>query len=101
MTQHIVMWKFKEELSAEEKVTQAGLIKEGLESLQGVIPGLLSIRVQAAPLASSNADLMLFSTFESETALNGYSKHPAHVAVANERVRPFMQNRLCLDFEDQ
>ena len=42
---------------------------------------------------------MLDSTFEDEAALKAYSKHPAHVSVAESRVRPFVQTRLCLNFE--
>ena len=42
---------------------------------------------------------MLDSTFESEEALKGYSKHPEHVAVADTKVRPFTASRACLDFE--
>ena len=42
---------------------------------------------------------MLDSTLESEEALKAYAKHPAHVAVANSRVRPFTVQRSCLDFE--
>ena len=36
------------------------------------------------PLASSNADVMLDSVFESEEALKAYAVHPEHVAVADE-----------------
>ena len=50
-------------------------------------------------LASSTADLMLDSTFENADALKGYSKNPAHVAVADSKVRPFTAARSCLDFE--
>jgi hypothetical protein len=50
-------------------------------------------------LNSSNADVMLDSTLESEEALRGYAKHPEHVAVANGRVRPYTVQRSCLDFE--
>lgn len=74
-------------------------IKAGLEGLKGVVPGLVDISVKTEGLASSNADVMLDSTFESEAALKGYSVHPAHVEVANTKVRPFTQTRLCLDFE--
>lgn len=100
MVRHIILWKIKEELSeAEKKEIKAG-VKAGLEGLKGKIPGLTDIRVQTDSLKSSNADLMLDSTFESEEALKGYSVHPAHVAVADEKVRPFMQVRMCLDFEE-
>lgn len=38
-------------------------------------------------------------TLESVEALRGYAKHPAHVAVANTKVRPYTVQRACLDFE--
>ena len=63
------------------------------------MPGLVDIHVQTDGLASSNADVMLDSTFESETALKAYAVHPAHVEVADRDVRPYTQTRLCLDFE--
>ncbi|MDE6892531.1 MAG: Dabb family protein, partial [Lachnospiraceae bacterium] len=46
----------------------------------------------------SNADVMLDSAFESEEALRGYATHPAHVKVADTKVRPYTEIRLCLDF---
>lgn len=99
MVKHVILWKLKEELSADEKNRIKADIKTGLEGLQGKIPGLLEIRVQTEGLASSNADLMLDSAFVDEEALKGYSVHPAHVEVADTKVRPYVQIRMCLDFE--
>lgn len=99
MVKHIILWKLKEEIPAAEIPAIKAGIKEGLEALKGQIPGLVEIKVQTVGLASSNADLMLDSSFESEAALKGYAIHPAHVAVADGKVRPFTQTRLCLDFE--
>ena len=99
MVKHIILWTLKDTLSEEEKVSVKASIKEGLESLKGVVPGLIDIKVQIdGRLASSNADLMLDCTLEPEEALKGYAVHPAHVAVANSRVRPFTAVRSCLDF---
>ena len=64
----------------------------------GKIPGLLEISVQTEKLDSSTADVMLYSVFESEEALKAYAVHPAHVEVANTKVRPFTASRACLDF---
>ena len=97
MVKHVILWKLKDGLDGQAAVKAA--IKAGLEGLKGVVPGLLEIAVRTEGLASSNADLMLDSSFESEAALKGYAVHPAHVAVANGKVRPFVQTRLCLDFE--
>lgn len=99
MVKHIILWSLKDEFSAEEKESIKAGIKEGLEGLMGKIPGLKDIKVYTRGLASSNADLMLDSTFEDKAALKGYSVHPEHVAVADEKVRPFTKTRSCLDFE--
>ena len=98
MVKHIILWNLKDELTAEEKETIKKGIKEGLESLQGKIEGLVDITVNTDGLASSTADLMLDSTFESENALKFYASHPLHQEVANTRVRPFTKQRSCLDF---
>ena len=99
MVKHVILWQLKDELSLAEKENIKKGIKEGLEGLQGVIPGLLEIKVNTNGLASSNADVMLDSSFESEEALKAYAVHPAHVKVADEKVRPFTKTRACLDFE--
>ena len=99
MIKHVILWQLKDELTTEEKSAVKAGIKEGLEALIGRIPGLLEIRVQSKGLPLSNADLMLDSTFESEAALKAYATHPAHVEVADGKVRPFTKTRLCLDFE--
>lgn len=100
MVKHIILWKLKEEYTEEQKAEIRQGIKAGLEGLAGVIPGLVSITVNAdGRLASSNADVMLDSTFTDEAALKGYAVHPAHQEAANTKVRPFTETRLCLDFE--
>lgn len=99
MVKHVILWNLKDEYSASEKEEIKKNIKSGIESLMGKIPGLLDIKVYTTGLASSTADLMLDSTFESEEALKGYAVHPEHVEVANTIVRPFTAKRSCLDFE--
>ena len=101
MVKHIILWTLNPELSEKEKETVKADIKEGLEGLVGKVPGLVSVKVHIdGRLSSSNADLMLDSTLESEEALKGYAVHPAHVAVANGKVRPYTVQRACLDFEE-
>lgn len=99
MVKHVILWNLKDEYSGAEIAEIKKGIKEGLEGLKGQIPGLVDIQVNIEGLSSSTADLMLDSTFESEDALKGYSVHPAHVEVANTKVRPYTQTRSCLDYE--
>ncbi|MBQ0051929.1 MAG: Dabb family protein [Treponema sp.] len=98
MVKHIILWTLKEMSDAEKKEVKAG-IKAGLEGLVGKVPGLVEVKVVTEGLTSSNADLMLDSTLESEAALKAYATHPEHVAVADSKVRPFTAVRSCLDFE--
>ena len=99
MVKHVILWTLKDEYSKEEKDAIKTGIKEWLEGLAGKVPGIVDIKVVTGRLDSSNADLMLDSTFESPEALKGYSTHPAHVAVADSKVRPFVKIRSCLDYE--
>ncbi len=99
MVKHVILWQLKDELSAEEKENVKLGIKEGLEGLKGKVPGLIEIKVNINGLASSNADVMLDSTLESEEALKGYAVHPDHVKAADEKVRPYTKTRVCLDYE--
>lgn len=100
MVKHIILWTLKDELSDSEKQAVKLGIKEGLEGLAGKVTGLLDIKVQIdGRLDSSNADVMLDSTLDSVDALKGYAVHPAHVEVADTKVRPYTKVRSCLDFE--
>ena len=99
MIKHVILWTLKNEYSEEEKAQIKLGIKQNLEGLLGKIPGLSEIKVNIDGLSSSNADLMLDSTFENVEALKNYAVHPEHVHVADTYVRPFTQTRLCLDYE--
>ena len=95
MVKHVILWKLKDEAN---NITVKQGIKNGLEGLLGKIDGLLEIKVEINGLESSNADVMLYSVFESEDALKNYSVHPEHVYVADTFVRPFTEVRMCMDF---
>ena len=58
MVKHVILWNLKEEYSAEEKEQIKKGMKEGLESLKGVVPGLLEIEISINPLPSANCDVM-------------------------------------------
>lgn len=99
MIKHVILWKIKEEYDESKKEEIRNGVKTSLEDLKGKIPGLIDIRVQAEMLPTSNADVMLDSTFESVEALKGYATHKEHVKAADDFVRPYMEVRLCMDYE--
>lgn len=98
MVKHVILWTLKEQedLATINDIKKG--IKEGLEGLKGQIPGLVDIKVNIDPLTSSNCDVMLDSMFEDEASLKGYAVHPAHVAVADGKVRPYTASRTCMDY---
>lgn len=98
MVRHIILWQIKDDA---DKASVKKKAKEALEGLAGKIDGLLSVKVHINGLESSNADMMLETSFTDEAALKGYSVHPLHVKAADTYVRPFTKLRVCLDFEDQ
>ncbi len=99
MVKHIILWKLNPDLTDSEKLSVKAGIKQGLEGLKGVVPGLIDVKVNIdGRLDSSNVDVMLDSTLESEDALKKYATHPAHVEVANTKVRPYTVLRSCLDY---
>ena len=43
---------------------------------------------------------MLDVTYDSEEDMNNYSVNPKHVYVADNYIRPYMQVRMCFDYEE-
>jgi hypothetical protein len=99
MVKHVILWTLRDEYSGMEMAEIKKVMKEALEGLKGQIPGLIDIKVNTEPLSSSNCDIMLDSLFEDEEALKNYAVHPLHVEVANNKVRPFTESRICMDYE--
>lgn len=98
MVHHIVMWKFKPEIGEERKPELKKAMKENLAGLVGKVPGLLTVEFVEEPLSSSTHDVALVTTLEKAEDIAVYAEHPAHVAVADTYVRPYVRERACLDY---
>lgn len=82
MIKHIVFWKLKDQANGNDKATNALLIKEKLEALNGQIPGLLKLEVGVDFSNSEmSADVALYSEFATKKDLEAYQQHPKHKAV--------------------
>lgn len=79
MIRHIVMWNIRGDLPGGRA---AGIerLKHGFESLNGRVPGLLHLEVGVDTSGVDYAcDVVLYSEFESQEALQAYATHPAHL----------------------
>ncbi len=101
MVRHLVLWKYKEGLTEEEKDNLVLEAKFKLEALKEVIPGILSLKVitKTLPTGSDNCDFMLDSTFINQEALDFYQNHEEHLKAASF-VRSIVGSRICVDYEE-
>lgn len=97
MIKHMIIWKMKEGLT--EKRETATKIKEALEGLVGKIDGLVEMHILTECYDTSAGDLMMDSTFTDRAALEAYQKHPLHVEISTELVRPVVTERLSFDYQ--
>ncbi|MDO9404468.1 MAG: Dabb family protein [Polaromonas sp.] len=77
MIKHIVMWKLK-------KSTDAQSFRNQLETCRGIVPGMMLFEVATrTPALEANCDVVLYSVFADEAALESYQSHPQHLRVAD------------------
>ncbi len=96
MVNHIVSWKL-EETVVDDRESVSKKVKELLEGLNNVVPGIISIKVIINEMESSTVDLTLVSKFETLEALNAYQVSEDHKKVS-EYVRKVCCNRTCIDY---
>ena len=84
MIRHIVMWNVRGD-TPQQKAANVALLRRSFESLRGRIPGLLRLEVGVDHSAVDYAcDVLLYSEFESQAALDAYASHPEHLRVKGE-----------------
>ncbi|MDP3702023.1 MAG: Dabb family protein [Hylemonella sp.] len=84
MIKHIVMWNVRGDTPA-EKAQGIARLQRSFESLRGRIPGLLRLEIGVDSSRIDYAcDVVLYSEFESQAALDGYGTHPEHLRVKHE-----------------
>lgn len=79
MLTHIVCWKYKAEISEEERAEHV----ERLKNLPNVIPNILSFSVGRDILHLERSfDTGLVAVYPDRAALDFYTDHPDHIKVA-------------------
>ncbi len=84
MVKHIVMWNMKGANPAEKNASIQQL-RAAFESIRGKIPGMMHLEIGVDHSHVDYAcDVVLYSEFESQQALDAYATHPEHLRVRNE-----------------
>ncbi|MEA3394212.1 MAG: Dabb family protein [Pseudomonadota bacterium] len=84
MIRHIVMWNVRGDTPA-EKARGIAQLQRSFEGLRGRIPGLLHLEIGVDISRIDYAcDVVLYSEFESQAALDAYGTHPEHLRVKDE-----------------
>ena len=80
------MWNIRGQTPAEKRLGIAQL-RRSFESLRGRIPGLLHLEIGVDSSGIDYAcDVVLYTEFASQAALDAYASHPEHLRVKHELV---------------
>jgi hypothetical protein len=97
MLTHIVIWKYREDVSQVEREEHVELLR----GLPGLIPEIETFAVGFDVLRLPRSfDTGLVATFRDRDALEIYSEHPEHVKVA-QLGRTISEQVASVDFEDE
>ena len=110
MLNHVVGWNFNKDVA--DKGAAGRQIKKELEALKAAIPEIKEIKVSmrilegfvidasiidAILLDSSSRDVVLYSLFDDEEALERYMVHPEHKKVS-EKLGSWLTDRVVFDY---
>ena len=84
MFKHIVMWRVAGD-DTETRARNVARVTQAFEALRGRIPGLTHLEVGMDTSRVEYAcDVVLYTEFESQEAVDAYATHPEHLRVKQE-----------------
>ncbi len=96
MIRHIVMWKYKAELSLEDRAELFGKLLKAAENMNGNIKGLIKAELIKNVNSQEKYDLCLYCEFETLEDINAYQEDPVHIAFKDIIVGNVF-DRACID----
>lgn len=99
MVKHIVLFKLKDEASADEKLAAMNNFKEAIEALPAKISVIRKIEVGLNINPAEAWSIALYSEFDTLDDVKFYATHPEHVA-AGKLIAGVKESRTCVDYED-
>lgn len=98
MVKHIVLFKLKDEVSAERRLAAARAFKEAIEALPARIPVIRQVEVGLNINPGETWSIALYSEFDTLEDVKAYAAHPDHVA-AGALLAEVRESRACVDYE--
>lgn len=98
MVKHIVLFKLKDDASADAKLAAMHAFKDAIEALPGKIPFIRKIEVGLNINPAETWSIALYSEFDTLDDVRQYAVHPDHVA-AGKLLAEVKESRACVDYE--
>ncbi|WP_373720138.1 Dabb family protein [Bacteroides heparinolyticus] len=98
MVKHIVLFKLKDEVSADEKLAAMNNFKAAIEALPAKIPVIRKVEVGLNMNPGETWNIALYSEFDTLDDVKSYAVHPDHVA-AGKLLATVKESRACVDYE--
>jgi hypothetical protein len=96
MVEHIVLFKFKPDATAEQRRA----VVEGLQGMRETVPGIVDLSCgENFSERSQGYQIGLVVRFRDRQGLETYLPHPNHRSVVEERVRPIVESVIVVDYE--
>ena len=100
MVKHIVLFRFRDDLSAEMRIQAAKSFRKGIMELKKTIPTIQNIEVGININHNEQWDICLNGEFKTLQDIIEYGKNPLHINVANI-LKPLISERSCVDYETE
>ena len=98
MVKHIVLFKLKDDVPAEEKLAVMIKFKEAIEALPAKISVIRKVEVGLIINPGETWNIALYSEFDTLEDVRYYATHPEHVA-AGKILAETKESRACVDYE--
>lgn len=96
MIRHIVMWKYKSELSMEDREALFEKLLCAADNMNGKVKGLLKVELIKNVNSEEKYDLCLYCEFESLSDIQAYQEDPVHLAF-KDIIAGNVFDRACID----
>ncbi|KAA6344822.1 hypothetical protein EZS27_007574 [termite gut metagenome] len=98
MVKHIVLFKLKEDVPQNERISLMTKFKETIESLPAKISVIRKIEVGFNINPGESWRIALYSEFDSLEDVKTYAAHPEHLA-AGKIIAGIRESRACVDYQ--